>query len=273
MKIKNLLLILSSFLIIFFFNIARISAASYQVSYTIEKYGSTQTSIADAYFEKPATVTLGQGQYTVSMTVKTSHDLGSFPVQILNVNGQTPQVSKSTSGNEDYYTFTFATQSVKKTMSGNMKVDIDSMDYHHTYGFNLILSADIVPDLTSGTSSSSSTTVAQTVTESSSSASMTSQNNSSTEASSTSSEKTSISNSISSSSSSTSENSASSSMNSSSKKNNKIKKNKKGSKKSNTSREKESKKSDNTGKKIVGGASAVVVALGIGFGIWRRIHY
>lgn len=271
MKIKNILLILSSFLIIFFFNIARISASSYQISYTIEKYGSTQTSIADAYFEKPATVTVGQGQYTVSMTVKTSHDLGSFPVQILNVNGQAPQISKTTSGNEDYYTFSFTTQSVKKTMSGNMKVDIDSMNYHHTYGFNIALNADSVPDLTSGTSSS--TTVAQTVTESSSSASTTSQNNSSAATSSTSSEKTSISNSISSSSSSTSENSSSSSMNSSSKKNNKTKNNKKGSKKSNTSRKKESKKSDNTGKKIVGGVSAIVVALGIGFGIWRRIHY
>ncbi|MDC7952904.1 NEAT domain-containing protein [Liquorilactobacillus mali] len=161
MRIKYLLLVAGTFLLVFFMKTIEVSASSYQVNYTIEKYGTSQTSIADAYFVKPATVSVGQGQYNVSITIKTSHDLGSFPVQILNINGQGPQVSKSTSGNADYYTFSFTTKSVKQSMSGNMKVDIDSMDYHHTYGFTLLMNGGSVPELTSSSSSVSQQSTAQ----------------------------------------------------------------------------------------------------------------
>ena len=175
MRIKYLLVVAGTFLLVFFMKTIEVSASSYQVNYTIEKYGTSQTSIADAYFVKPATVSVGQEQYNVSITVKTSHDLGSFPVQILNINGQGPQVSKSTSGNEDYYTFSFTTKSVKQSISGNMKVDIDSMDYHHTYGFNLLMNSGSVPELSSSSSSVSqqSTTASSKQTNSSISSSST----------------------------------------------------------------------------------------------------
>ena len=118
-----------------------VHADNYQTNYTILKAGTGQTSYADAYFSKPASVSVNGDSYNVSITVSTDHSLGSFPVQILNVNGQTPQISKSTSGNRDNYVFTFNTKSVKQVMSGNMKVDINNINYHHVYGFNLRMDA------------------------------------------------------------------------------------------------------------------------------------
>ncbi|MFT8393162.1 MAG: NEAT domain-containing protein [Liquorilactobacillus ghanensis] len=167
-KFKLLLCVLGSFAMFWLGMTTSASATSYQVNYTIEKYGTSQTSVADAYFAKPATVTVGTNQYTVQMTVKTNHSLGSFPVQILNVNGQTPQVQKQTSGDNDYYTFTFNTATVRKSLSGNMKVDINNINYHHYYGFNIALDASQVPEL------SAAKTVSQ------SAASPSSANNSST---------------------------------------------------------------------------------------------
>lgn len=126
-----------------------VHADNYQTNYTILKAGTGQTSYADAYFSKPASVSVNGDSYNVSITVSTDHSLGSFPVQILNVNGQTPQISKSTSGNRDNYVFTFNTKSVKQVMSGNMKVDINNINYHHVYGFNLRMDAGNVPALNS----------------------------------------------------------------------------------------------------------------------------
>lgn len=139
----------------------KVEAASYQTNYTVLKAGTGQASYADAYFSKPAVVTANSDSYTVSLTVSTDHSLGSFPVQVLNVNGQAPQVSKSTSGNRDNYVVTFTTKSVKQVMSGNMKVDIDNINYHHVYGFNLRMDAGNVPALTSQQSSQASQTQAK----------------------------------------------------------------------------------------------------------------
>lgn len=141
-----------------FVNSPKVQAASYQTNYTILKAGTDQTSYADAYFSKPAVVAVNGDSYTVSLTVSTEHSLGSFPVQILNVNGQAPQISKSTSGNRDNYVATFTTKSVKQVMSGNMKVDINNINYHHVYGFNLRIDAANVPALNSQQSSSASQT-------------------------------------------------------------------------------------------------------------------
>ena len=75
-----------------------VKADNYQTNYQVLKAGTDQTSYADAYFSKPAVVGVNEDSYRVSMTVSTDHSLGRFPVQILNVNGQTPQITKSTSG-------------------------------------------------------------------------------------------------------------------------------------------------------------------------------
>lgn len=150
MRKKRALLTFLSFLfmtLVGFGHVKVIQADNYQTNYQVLKAGTDQTSYADAYFSKPAVVGVNEDSYRVSMTVSTDHSLGRFPVQILNVNGQTPQITKSTSGNKDNYVFTFNTKSVKQVMSGNMKVDIDNINYHHKYGFNLKMDAGNVPAL------------------------------------------------------------------------------------------------------------------------------
>ncbi|MFT8824653.1 MAG: NEAT domain-containing protein [Liquorilactobacillus mali] len=285
MRIKCLLLVAGTFLLVFFMKTIEVSASSYQVNYTIEKYGTSQTSIADAYFVKPATVSVGQGQYNVSITIKTSHDLGSFPVQILNINGQGPQVSKSTSGNEDYYTFSFTTKSVKQSMSGNMKVDIDSMDYHHTYGFTLLMNGGSVPELTSSSSSVSQQSTAQSTAQTIAASSK--QNNSSISSSSAA-NKTASSNSTSSTAATTSsssvsiESSATSNISSqstsktASKKENSSKKtkDKEDKTKKNKNKKKENKNKSKNSNKSVLGFSITAILIGGCVGAWGLIrHY
>ena len=130
------------------------TAFAQSTNYQVLKYGTTQTSYADAYFVKPGDVSVVNGAYQITLTVATTHDLGRFPVVILNVNGQQPTVTKSTQGDTDYYTFRFTSASVTQTLSGNMKVDIDSINYHHTYGFDLKFDASQLPSLTASSSTS-----------------------------------------------------------------------------------------------------------------------
>ncbi|HEY4400172.1 MAG TPA: NEAT domain-containing protein [Lactobacillaceae bacterium] len=132
------------------------TAFAQSTNYQVLKYGTTQTSYADAYFVKPGDVSVVNGAYQITLTVATTHDLGRFPVVILNVNGQQPTVTKSTQGDTDYYTFRFTSASVTQTLSGNMKVDIDSINYHHTYGFDLKFDASQLPSLTASSSSAAS---------------------------------------------------------------------------------------------------------------------
>jgi heme-binding NEAT domain protein len=124
------------------------SAETYNVDYAVLKAGTQQTSVADAYFSKPAQVTMGQSAYVVTITVQTSEDLGAHPVQILSINGQTPSVTKSKQGAQYLYTFSFQTTNVQQVMSGRMEVDIASLGYYHQYDFNLQLSASSIPALT-----------------------------------------------------------------------------------------------------------------------------
>lgn len=132
------------------------TAFAQSTNYQVLKYGTTQTSYADAYFVKPGDVSVVNGAYQITLTVATTHDLGRFPVVILNVNGQQPTVTKSTQGDTDYYTFRFTSVSVTQTLSGNMKVDIDSINYHHTYGFDLKFDASQLPSLAASSSSAAS---------------------------------------------------------------------------------------------------------------------
>ncbi len=272
MKIKYLLLVAGTFFLAFFIKTSEVSASSYQASYTIEKYGTTQTSIADAYFVKPATISVGQTQYNVSITIKTSHDLGSFPVQILNINGQGPQVSKSTSGNADYYTFSFTTKSVKQSMTGNMKVDIDSMDYHHTYGFTLLLDAASIPALASSSSSSSQqeTVTSSNKTSSSTTKTVAASNSSSTTATATSSTSSSVSTSSTASQSTSKKTSKTESSN---KKNSNKASNSKKSKTKDNKKENNNNKSKSSNKSMLG-FSITAILIGGGVGVWGLIrHY
>lgn len=122
------------------------------VSYQILKDGTGQTSYASAYFLNPANVVAQGNQYRVSIVVATKHELGRFPVKVGSINGQSPQINQSTSGDTDYYTITFTADNLSQKLSGTMRVDIDALDYHHNYGFGLKFDSSSLPALASSSS-------------------------------------------------------------------------------------------------------------------------
>lgn len=148
-------------------------AGAQAVPYQIFKDGSSEQSYASAYFVNPANVTVINGQYHVAVSIATTHDLGSFPVTIGSIAGQTPSISKRTQGNTDYYTFNFVTTNLTSLVNGAMHVDVDALNYHHDYGFGLKFNATSLPPLTAvatpKASASSSTTSSQVTSHSASS--------------------------------------------------------------------------------------------------------
>lgn len=107
------------------------------VPYQVLKYGTHDVSYASAYFVTPGDLVPAGDQYRAQLVIATQHELGRFPVTILTINQQKPTVTQSTQGNTDYYTFSFLVKNPNTLLSGTMKVDVASLNYHHTYDFNL----------------------------------------------------------------------------------------------------------------------------------------
>jgi len=99
-----------------------VSADTYSVPFRVVKDGTTETSVADQYFQKPATVAIDGDHYVVIMTIKTTHDLGLFPVSVTDFNGQTPAISRTTQGNTDYYQYQFTATNLDTRLDGHMNV-------------------------------------------------------------------------------------------------------------------------------------------------------
>lgn len=156
---KYLRYLLSTFaLLLFMFGIQLpIHAESYNVPMQVLENGSSNTSYAAAYFAKSATVTpTGNGSYNVTSSVTTQKDLGNYPVQILNVDGAGANVSRSDSGDSQTITYSFTTTDLKARHNAAIKVDVNSINYHHNYVVGLSLDASAVPAAASSSSSASS---------------------------------------------------------------------------------------------------------------------
>lgn len=132
-----------------------VHAASYNVPLQVLENGSSNTSYAAAYFANSATVTPnGNGSYTVTSTVTTQKDLGNYPVQVLSIDGAGANVSRSDSGNSQTITYSFVTSNLSARHNAAIKVDVNSINYHHNYVVGLSLNASSVPAATSSSSSS-----------------------------------------------------------------------------------------------------------------------
>ena len=156
---KYLRYLLSAFsLVLFMFGMQLpIHAESYNVPMQVLENGSSNTSYAAAYFAKSATVTpTGNGSYNVTSSVTTQKDLGNYPVQILNIDGAGANVSRSDSGDSQTITYSFTTTDLKARHNAAIKVDVNSINYHHNYVVGLSLDASAVPAASSSSSSASS---------------------------------------------------------------------------------------------------------------------
>ena len=145
-------------LLLFMFGIQLpVHAESYNVPMQVLENGTSNTSYAAAYFAKSATVTpTGNGSYNVTSSVTTQKGLGNYPVQILNIDGAGANVSRSDSGDSQTITYSFTTTDLKARHNAAIKVDVNSINYHHNYVVGLSLDASAVPAAVSSSSSASS---------------------------------------------------------------------------------------------------------------------
>lgn len=95
------------------------------VSYQTYKYGTSENSMASGYYARPAEVTVQNGQYLVTMTIKTKKALTAWPVTVLSVAGQSPSnVKKTKDSNFYYYAYSFYSQDLSKAVSSKIKIDV-----------------------------------------------------------------------------------------------------------------------------------------------------
>lgn len=116
-----------------------------EVTYQILKFGTQELSYASAYFVNPGEVNVVDNQFKTTLTIKTDHTLGRFPVKIITIDGQEPHVTQTTQNNIDFYTFDFVSKDLTHNIDGRMTVDVDTLNYHHQYDFNLKINKDQLP--------------------------------------------------------------------------------------------------------------------------------
>lgn len=137
---------------------------TYNAPMQVLENGTNSASYASAYFANSATVTPNGDQYTVTSTVTTDTSLGDYPVQMLSIDGSGVTTSRSQSGNKQTITYSFVTSDLKARHNANIKVDVDSINYHHNYTVGLVLDTANVPapaaSATSADSTAASTSVA-----------------------------------------------------------------------------------------------------------------
>jgi heme uptake protein IsdC len=132
------------------------SDGTYTASYTVLENGSSSASIANDYFDKPATITAKDGKYTVQLQLNHSKWITAFSAGSGN-----STLSSDTAADTRVVQFTVS--SLAQAFDASIKVDIDDndMDYHHSYTIQLsfdLTSAALVSSTASATTSAATDT-------------------------------------------------------------------------------------------------------------------
>jgi len=100
------------------------AAHAQSLDYSALKYGTNQTSMASGYFVHPAKVTVKNHAYVVTMDIKTAKKLTSWPVKVLEVDGQSPEnvrKVKDSAGNSHLY-YSFTTTNLKRAVNAKLSI-------------------------------------------------------------------------------------------------------------------------------------------------------
>ncbi|MBS7578254.1 MULTISPECIES: heme uptake protein IsdC [unclassified Enterococcus] len=147
-------------LILLFFGNAKRAEASlkdgtYQVNYTVLQGDGDSASMANDYFNKPAQVTVTNGGYQVSFQLNHSKWITDFQVTgSSTVNGATDTAS-------DIRTVQFSAADIDAPISSSIKVDIDDLNYHHTYTVRLAFDTGNAMLISGSSDSASSSGIAE----------------------------------------------------------------------------------------------------------------
>ncbi len=117
---------------------AAIADGTYDVSYQVNKPGSNSASMANDYFLKPAKLIVNNGKMTMQITIKNSSWVTQF---------NPPGGAKVISSNEssDHRTVQFSVSNAN-LVTVAMKIDIDDIDYHHSYSVDFVFNSGGLPE-------------------------------------------------------------------------------------------------------------------------------
>ena len=125
------------------------------VSYQTYKYGTSTTSMADGYYARPATVTVSNGAYVVTMTIRTATNLSAWPVVVNSIDGQAPQnVTKTQSGGYYLYSYSFTTKDLSGVISSSISINVPGV-YKANHNISFKFDTSSLPALSGSTSSTS----------------------------------------------------------------------------------------------------------------------
>lgn len=153
MKLKQLLLTVCT-LIVAVIGFAKVGHTQ-SVSYQTYKYGTSTTSMADGYYARPATVTVSNGAYVVTMTIRTATNLSAWPVVVNSIDGQASQnVTKTQSGGYYLYSYSFTTKDLSGVISSGISINVPGV-YKANHNISFKFDTSSLPALSGSTSSTS----------------------------------------------------------------------------------------------------------------------
>lgn len=114
------------------FSDAQLADGTYEMNYTVLQGDSDSVSMANDYFDKPATVTIGNGATNVQLQLNHSAWITNFQV------GNTITLVSSNT-DLDTRVVSFAVSGISDPIASTIKVYIDneSLNYHHEYSIRL----------------------------------------------------------------------------------------------------------------------------------------
>ncbi|MBC6296881.1 heme uptake protein IsdC [Listeria sp. FSL L7-1517] len=112
---------------------AALKDGDYSVNYTVLQGDSDSVSMANDYFDKPATITVNGGKSTVNLQINHSKWITGLWVEGSSVS----EISKSAA--DDTRKVQFPVSSLSSPVNAKIKVDIDDdgLNYHHEYQIQL----------------------------------------------------------------------------------------------------------------------------------------
>ena len=117
---------------------AAIADGTYDVSYQVNKPGSNSASMANDYFAKPAKLIVKDGKMTMQLTIKKSAWVTEF-----NPPGGASVISSNEGADQRVVQFTIANPNV---VTIAMKIDIEDIDYHHSYSVDFVINSSALPE-------------------------------------------------------------------------------------------------------------------------------
>ena len=116
---------------------ATVADGTYSLNYQVNKPGSSSASMANDYFLKPAKLIVNSGKMTVQLTINKSAWVTEFtPPGGATVISSNPEA--------DQRVVQFNISSLKPTVA--MKIDIDDIDYHHSYSVDFVFDGSGLPE-------------------------------------------------------------------------------------------------------------------------------